>query len=98
MVLTEQRKQGGPLQCWVAFKLCDDPGPMFLKRIGAGCPGMGTLEMRRKLARLFILAGSAFAHPCAGSREPLSGPVTPLLHPYLNLATLFHITLTSLRC
>jgi hypothetical protein len=68
MLLTEQRKQGGPLQCWVAFKLCDDPGPLFLKRIVAGGPGMRALELRRKLARLFILAGGALAHPCACSR------------------------------
>ena len=34
------------------FKLHDDPGPMFLKRIGAGGPGMRTLELRRKLKEI----------------------------------------------
>ena len=68
VLLTEQRKQGGPLQRWIAFELCDHPGPVLLKRIVAGSPGMRTLELRRKLARLFIFAGGALAHPCACSR------------------------------
>src|SRR5450755_4494459 len=76
MLLTEQRKQSGPLQCRIAFKLRDDLGPMVLKWIGAGGPGMGTLEMRRKLAHLFIFAGGALAHPCACSCELLRGPFT----------------------
>ena len=69
MSLAQQRKQSGSLQCWIAFELRDDPGPVFFERVATGFPGMRVLELRRKLTRLFILAGGAFAHPCTCSRS-----------------------------
>jgi hypothetical protein len=70
VLLAEQGKQGRPLQCWIAFELRDHPWPILLKRIVAGLPGMGTLELRRKLARLFATIGR-----CARSSLLVQPPV-----------------------
>src|SRR5713226_418282 len=61
MPFREQGKQGGRLQGWVAFELLDHPGPVFLKRGGAGLPLMGALEGRGQCSRLFVFAGGALA-------------------------------------
>src|SRR5579875_1320760 len=68
MSLAEQRKQGGPLQGWIAFELFDHPLPIFLERVRTRLPVMRALECRWKLARFFIGAGGALAHPCTCSR------------------------------
>src|SRR5205807_3864108 len=96
MPFAEQRKQGRPLQCWIAFELFYHPLPILLKGIGTRLPVMRALELRRKLPRLFILAGGALAHPCTCSSFPLRGTFPSFLHQELDLGILFHMTLTSL--
>lgn len=90
MLLTEQSKQGGPLQGWIAFELGDHPRPILLEGVRACSPGMRALELAGQFPGAFIAPPSAFTHAGASGSHPLSESFTSCLHIQLDLGILLH--------
>jgi hypothetical protein len=80
MSLTQQRKQRGPLQGRVSFQLRHDPRPVFLKRVRACPPSVGTFQFAGQLAGPFIATSSSLAHSRFSSGDVLGGSFVSRLH------------------
>ncbi len=96
MSFTQQSKQGGRLQSWIAFELFHHPGPVFREGIGAGLPRMGSLQGGGQCSSLFVFAGGTLAHASTCRCLFLRHPFSSFGHIQFDLTIVFHRTPPSL--